>query len=859
MTRFVVLKFGGTSVASRDRWDVIADRAAACVEEGCRPVLVCSALSGVSDLLSRLLPAAAQEAQQPILDALHDKHAALAQALSLDASAFTETLDTLARIARGVTLIGEHPPRLVARVMSQGELMSTRLGHQWLRCRGLDASWLDARTIMQAAPDRSRDLSQRYLSAKVPFSRDPSLQSALSEAPGDVLITQGFIATNAGGETVLLGRGGSDTSATTLAARLDAVRCEIWTDVPGMFSANPRQVPEARLLRALNYDEAQEIAATGAKVLHPACVAPVRAAQIPLHVRSTPHPQLPGTIISAARSEEASVKAISSQQDILLVVMETVGMWLQVGFLADVFACFKDWGLSIDLVTTSESNVTVSLSTPASAIAESTLSGLLEALSDHCRPRLVRGCASLSVVGRNIRSVLHELTPVFELFEENKVYMLSQAASDLNLTVVVDQTQVGRLTQQLHTRLFSHRAASDTFGPAWNALFEQRPDPGTTDAMTRWWVDKRAQLLSVAAAGTPTYAYDLDTVRARVAEVTALRSVDQALFAIKANPHPELMAVAHAAGMGFECVSPGEVEHVRALFPDLPRDRILFTPNFAPRSDYAAGFALDATVTLDNLFPLEHWPDLFAGREIFIRIDPGKGRGHHAHVRTAGAGSKFGISPGHLDHLIALAAAAGCRIVGLHAHAGSGIRTPHNWREVGARLAALSPRLPDVRVIDVGGGLGIPEKPGLDRLDLAAVDAELSQVRAAWPHLSIWMEPGRYIVAEAGVLLARVTQRKDKQIIRYVGVDAGMHSLLRPALYGAYHHIVNLSKIDHPAAETVNVVGPICETGDVLGRDRRLPLAEEGDVLLIATAGAYGRAMASTYNLRGTPREVCIP
>ena len=121
------------------------------------------------------------------------------------------------------------------------------------------------------------------------------------------------------------------------------------------------------------------------------------------------------------------------------------------------------------------------------------------------------------------------------------------------------------------------------------------------------------------------------------------------------------------------------------------------------------------------------------------------------------------------------------------------------------------------------------------------------------------MEPGRYIVAEAGVLLARVTQRKDKQIIRYVGVDAGMHSLLRPALCGAYHHIVNLSKIDQPAAETVNVVGPICETGDVLGRDRRLPLAEEGDVLLIATAGAYGRAMASTYNLRGTPREVCIP
>lgn len=858
--RFVVLKFGGTSVARRARWAVIADRARACLDEGARPVIVCSAVSGVSDLLSRLLPAATRGEHDEILDALREKHGALAAELGVSDDICDGTLSELERIARGVSLIGEHTPRLTARVMAQGELMSTRLGHAWLVAQGLSAAWVDARSLMTAHAGRDRSAEQRYLSAAVPFEHDPAVAARLRERDEDIVLTQGFIAASPEGETVLLGRGGSDTSATTIAAMIGAVRCEIWTDVPGMFSANPRLVPAARLLQSLSYDEAQEIAATGAKVLHPACVAPVRAAGIPLHVRSTPHPDLPGTVIGEGATGPGSVKAISSRDNLILVVMETVGMWLQVGFLADVFACFKRWGVSVDLVTTSESNVTVSLDAAANAIGEDTLAGLVSSLSAYCRPRLVRGCASLSVVGRNIRSVLHELTPVFELFEENKVYMLSQAASDLNLTVVVEQAQVARLTRKLHARLFAHRGASDTFGPTWTALFEDEDlaPEATVDAMPRWWQARRDELLALAAEGTPTYVYDAATVEARVAEVAGLQSVDRALFAIKANPHPDLMRIAFEAGMGFECVSPGEVRRVRELFPDLPRDRILYTPNFAPRDDYAAGFALDATVTLDNLYPLERWPDLFRDREVFVRIDPGKGRGHHAHVKTAGAASKFGVSLDLVPDLVALAQDAGCRIVGLHAHAGSGIRTAHNWREIGARLADLTRLLPDVRVLDVGGGLGIPEKPGIDRLDLAAVDAELAEVRAAWPHLSIWMEPGRYIVAEAGVLLARVTQRKDKSIIRYVGVDAGMHSLIRPALYGAYHHIVNLTQIDAPAEETVNVVGPICESGDVLGRERRLPRAEEGDVLLIATAGAYGRVMASEYNLRGLPREVIL-
>ena len=161
-------------------------------------------------------------------------------------------------------------------------------------------------------------------------------------------------------------------------------------------------------------------------------------------------------------------------------------------------------------------------------------------------------------------------------------------------------------------------------------------------------------------------------------------------------------------------------------------------------------------------------------------------------------------------------------------------------------------------MLDVGGGLGVPEKPGEQPLDMAALDASLSTLCARLPQYQLWIEPGRYVVAEAGVLLATVTQVKGKGEVQYVGVSTGMNSLIRPALYGAYHEIVNLTRLDEPASQLVNVVGPNCETGDRLGNDRLLPPCTEGDVLLIANAGAYGYVMSSRYNLREPAAEFVI-
>jgi diaminopimelate decarboxylase/aspartate kinase len=196
--------------------------------------------------------------------------------------------------------------------------------------------------------------------------------------------------------------------------------------------------------------------------------------------------------------------------------------------------------------------------------------------------------------------------------------------------------------------------------------------------------------------------------------------------------------------------------------------------------------------------------------------------------------------------------------VGLQAHVGSGVFDVSSWQNTARLLAQGAQDFPDVAVLDIGGGLGVPEHRDQAGLDLAKLDALLLAVRAEYPQFELWLEPGRYLVAEAGVLLTRVTQLKTKGGMRFVGVTTGMNSLIRPALYGSYHEIANLTREDEPATEVVSVVGPICESADVLGHDRLLPMTSEGEVLVIANTGAYGHAMSSHYNLRSPADELFI-
>ena len=854
---WLVMKFGGTSVSTVERWQTIARVVRQRMDEGMHPFVVCSAISRISRMLEKLLAEALHGTADPILAEIRQRHLDLAAGLNLDGETLLKDyFDELERLALGVSLTREVGPPLKARVLAMGELMLTTLGAAYLNAQGLSTQWRDARTMLQSIEQPRMIAHQRYLAAVCHHDPDPALQTGLADA--GVVLTQGFIAGNKAGQTVLVGWGGSDTSAAYFAAKLQAQRLEIWTDVPGMFTANPHQIPSARLLRQLDYNEAQELASTGAEVLHPRCLDPVRRQGIPLYIRCTQAPALEGTIIAdEAPSLDAQVKAISARSGITLIAMETPRMWHQVGFLARAFTVFERHALSIDLIATSETNVTVSIDTMHGAdLDPATVEGLLSELNGFCQAREIGPCAAVSLVGRQLRSVLHELGPALEVLDEQQIYLLTQAASDLNLTFVVEEKHAERLVRKLHAQLFNRIGTDGLFGPTWRELFEDdaalQPGPAT------WWRARRAALLALADDTSPLFVYDEHTLSQAVERLQRIEAVDRIFYAMKANSHPDILRLFHKAGLGFECVSPGEVEHVRALFPDLDPDRLLFTPNFAPRDEYAFGFDAAAYVTLDNLHPLEAWPDLFPDRSLIVRIDPGRGHGHHKHVRTAGAQSKFGVTPSELGRLGELAEAAGARIIGFHAHVGSGILTAETWSETAFFLASLAEDFPDVRLLNIGGGLGVPEQPGALPLDEAVVAHSLALFKKTHPHLALWMEPGRYLVAEAGVLLARVTQIKRKGGLRYVGVETGMNTLVRPALYGAYHQIVNLTRLDAPTTLTADVVGPICETGDVLGHSRRLPETREGDVLLIATAGAYGRAMSNRYNLREPAAETML-
>ena len=853
---WVVLKFGGTSVSGLESWTNVARVAAERCSGGARVLIVHSALAGITDRLERLLDAAIGQAAEEELRAIEERHHRLAAELGVPLPAEIERqLGELREIAAGVALVREVSERTRARVMAAGELLVTPIAVRFLESRGLGVQAVDARTLL-CAERQAGSARVNALSAVCGFAPDAALRARLEQGL-PLLITQGFIASDEKGQTVLLGRGGSDTSAAYLAAKLSAQRLEIWTDVPGMFSANPRTTPTARLLRTLHYDEAQEIATSGAKVLHPRCILPARHYGIPLHVYATQAPDLEGTVLSAEGGDGgAQVKAVCTKKGLTLISLESPGMWHQVGFLADAFQVFKQHGMSVDLVSTSETNVTVSLDPAANTLSNTRVADLVAELERLCRVQVIGPCASVSLVGRNIRAILHQLGGAFEFFEEQKIHLVSQAANDLNFTFVVDENQGDRLVEQLHELLIRPVPGDKVLGPTWQQLFARGPAAEAPAAP--WWRVKRAALLGALGERDAAFVYDLDVARSAARALRALGSISRVHYSMKANPHPRLLRALRSEGIEFECVSRGEVERLLELFPDLERARILYTPNFAPRDEYSWALGQGLCVTVDNAYALAAWPQLFAGHDIFVRVDTGVGRGHHTHVRTAGSRSKFGIPVAELPELARLARKIGVQVSGLEAHVGSGIFDVTSWEHTARLLAAAAGTFEGIRVIDVGGGLGVPERTDQPGVDLAALDTLLRAVRAEHPRLEIWLEPGRYLSSNCGVLLARVTQLKAKSGIRFVGIATGMNSLIRPALYGAYHEIANLTRLDEPATELVSIVGPICESADVLGHDRLLPPTTEGDVLLIANTGAYGRTMSSEYNLRPPAAELFV-
>ncbi|GIX38263.1 MAG: hypothetical protein KatS3mg127_1502 [Silanimonas sp.] len=528
---WIVLKFGGTSVSKKSRWDTIGKlMRRRAEEEGARVLVVVSALSGVTNALQAMIDG---HQDMPGLhaqaEALVERHAAFCAELGLDPEAVLGARFAALRALAADPRAAGAELAWQAELLAQGELLSSTLGVAYLRTQGMALEWWDARDSMRAIEQPNASAWAQRLSVSCDFL-DPVARERLLARPERFALTQGFIARHADGGTAILGRGGSDTSAAYFGALLKARRVEIWTDVPGMFSANPRQVPEARLLSRLDFEEAQEIATTGAKVLHPRCLTPCREAGVPMWIRDTERPELAGTVIDGQAATVPGVKAISARRGIVLVSMETIGMWQQVGFLAEVFGCFKAHGLSVDLIGSAETNVTVSLDPSDNLVSTNVLEALCRDLERICRVKVIAPCAAITLVGRGMRSRLHRLTEVLATFGRERVHLISQSSNDLNLTFVVDEALADGLLPTLHGLLIASNAMpideTAVFGPSWRELGEPRPP------RTAWW---QAERDAPARAGRTRHAHlrlpPAHRARARPAAEGARRGGPRALRA----------------------------------------------------------------------------------------------------------------------------------------------------------------------------------------------------------------------------------------------------------------------------------------------------------------------------------------
>lgn len=448
----IVMKFGGTSVQDAEAIRRLVEIVRSRIDKN--PVVVSSATSGTTDALLNACDSAASrdfDKADSIISTIYNKHIQLSNELVSDQSLLKELTERIEQLIselkdliKGVYLLSEIPDRIKAKVVSFGELLSTPIISCTLIEHGINSTLADSREFiitnsnyLKGEPDYS-EISKRTQQTLSPLINSNS-----------VPVVQGFIASTVKGEPSVLGRGGSDYTASLIGMAMNAEEVEIWTDVDGIMTADPRKVNGTKIIEEISFKEAAELAFFGAKVLHPSTIIPAVENNIPVRILNSKSPSKTGTLIKDKTDKSGSaIKSITSKEKIKVLNIYSPTMLFAHGFLKRIFDVFDKYKTSVDLITTSEVNVSLTLDN------DEMLDEIIKELSEFSEVRLDDDKSLVCVVGENLKFTKGIAKKIFSVMEQHNIYMISQGASVINFSFVIDRVHLKEILQSLHDEFF---------------------------------------------------------------------------------------------------------------------------------------------------------------------------------------------------------------------------------------------------------------------------------------------------------------------------------------------------------------------------------------------------------------------
>ena len=458
----VVMKFGGTSVADAKAIRRVAEIVKTRMDKN--PVVVVSAVGGLTDNLVALSTEAGKRNMakvKDVIDVIAQRHLTIIKDLGLDKNGsllntVNETAGQLEKVCTAISKADSAPKELVDELLSTGEYLSSHIMAAYLDSIGMNGVWADSREMLVtdsmyggAKPfiDESTELAQKKLLPLLTENKVP--------------VTQGFIGRDKQGKITTLGRGGSDYTASLIGAMLDMEAVEIWSDVSGVLTADPSLVPEAKRILLMSFHEAAELAYFGAKVLHPATMLPAVDKGVPIYVLNSMEPEQGGTKIALssdiAEEKICTLKSIAYKENLTVVTVHSTRMLMAHGFMASIFKIFEKYNTSVDLVATSEVSVSITIDNTEH------LEEIKKEISAFATVGVVSNKAIVCLVGQHLKRTRGMPARIFGLLDDVRIHLISQGASEINLSFVIDDSDLQRVIQRLHDHFYGNSYDPEIF------------------------------------------------------------------------------------------------------------------------------------------------------------------------------------------------------------------------------------------------------------------------------------------------------------------------------------------------------------------------------------------------------------